>query len=60
MQMVFALSAMVGEWRTAADTLDLGHGRIKQCRPQTSDVLIEACAGPSTQPLWLPAGSQPC
>jgi predicted transposase YbfD/YdcC len=39
MQTVFALPPSVGEHRTAADTLDLGHGRIEQRGLQTSPVL---------------------
>lgn len=38
-QTVFALAPIVGEHRTAADTLDLGHGRIEQRGLQTSPVL---------------------
>ena len=37
---VFALPPMPGERRTAAETLDLGHGRIEQRRLRTSDVLM--------------------
>ena len=33
---VFALAPMAGEQRTAAETIDLGHGRIAQRRLQTS------------------------
>jgi predicted transposase YbfD/YdcC len=36
---VFALTPIAGERRTAAATLDLGHGRIEQRGLQTSDVL---------------------
>jgi predicted transposase YbfD/YdcC len=36
---VFALAPIAGERRTAAATLDLGHGRIEQRRLQTSNVL---------------------
>lgn len=36
---VFALTPVAGEQRTAAATLDLGHGRIEQRGLQTSDVL---------------------
>ena len=36
---VFALAPTAGERRTAAATLDLGHGRIEQRRLQTSNVL---------------------
>jgi predicted transposase YbfD/YdcC len=36
---VFALAPIAGEQRTAADTLDLGHGRIEQRGLQTSPVL---------------------
>jgi len=36
---VFALAPTAGEQRTAAATLDLGHGRIEQRRLQTSNVL---------------------
>jgi predicted transposase YbfD/YdcC len=36
---VFVLAPIAGERRTAAATLDLGHGRIEQRRLQTSDVL---------------------
>jgi predicted transposase YbfD/YdcC len=39
-QTVFALAPMVGERRTAAETLDLGHGRIEQRGLQTSPVLV--------------------
>ena len=39
-QTVFALPPMPGERRTAAETLDLGHGRIEQRELQTSDVLM--------------------
>jgi predicted transposase YbfD/YdcC len=35
----FALAPTTGEQRTAAATLDLGHGRIEQRRLQTSNVL---------------------
>jgi hypothetical protein len=38
-QTVLALSPVARERGTAADTLDIGHGRIKQRRLQTSDVL---------------------
>jgi predicted transposase YbfD/YdcC len=37
---VLALAPIAGEQRTAAATLDLGHGRIEQRRLQTSDVLV--------------------
>jgi predicted transposase YbfD/YdcC len=37
---VFALAPTAGEQRTAAATLDLGHGRIEQRRLQTSNVLV--------------------
>jgi hypothetical protein len=57
-QTVFAMSPMAGEWGTAADTLDLGHGPIKQRRLQTRDLLIGEYAGPDIQPLWRPAGLQ--
>src|SRR5262249_41793958 len=40
MQTVFALAPQVGERRTVAETLDLGHGRIEQRRLQTSPVLV--------------------
>lgn len=36
---VFALAPMVGEQRTAAATVDLGHGRIEQRWLQTSNIL---------------------
>ena len=36
---VFALAPIAGEQRTAAATLDLGHGRIEQRGLQSSDVL---------------------
>ena len=36
---VFALAPIVGEQRTAATTVDLGHGRIEQRGLQTSNVL---------------------
>ena len=39
-QTVFALAPQVGERRTVAETLDLGHGRIEQRRLQTSPVLV--------------------
>jgi predicted transposase YbfD/YdcC len=39
-QTVFALSPVAGEQRTAAATLDLGHGRIEQRGLQTSNVLM--------------------
>jgi predicted transposase YbfD/YdcC len=39
-QTVFALPPMPGERRTAAETLDLGHGRIEQRGLQTSNVLM--------------------
>jgi predicted transposase YbfD/YdcC len=39
-QTVFALPPIAGERRTAAVTLDLGHGRIEQRRLQTSNVLM--------------------
>jgi predicted transposase YbfD/YdcC len=38
-QTVFALAPMVGECRTAAETLELGHGRIEQRGLQPSPVL---------------------
>lgn len=38
-QTVFALAPIVGECRTVAATLDLGHGRIEQRGLQTSPVL---------------------
>jgi len=38
-QTVFALAPMAGERRTAAATVDLGHGRIEQRWLQTSNVL---------------------
>jgi predicted transposase YbfD/YdcC len=37
---VFALAPIAGEQRTAAATLDLGHGRIEQRWLQTSNVLV--------------------
>ena len=37
---VFALPPVAGERRTAAATLDLGHGRIEQREMQTSNVLM--------------------
>jgi predicted transposase YbfD/YdcC len=37
---VFALAPITGERRTAAATLDLGHGRIEQRWLQTSNVLL--------------------
>jgi predicted transposase YbfD/YdcC len=37
---VFALPPIAGEQRTAAATLDLGHGRIEQRGLQTSNVLV--------------------
>jgi len=40
MQTVFALAPIAGEQRTAAETLDLGHGRIEQRTLQTSTVLV--------------------
>src|SRR5262245_38703781 len=39
MQTVFALAPMVGEQRTTAATVDLGHGRIEQRGLQTSTIL---------------------
>jgi hypothetical protein len=39
MATVFALAPIAGEQRTAAATLDLGHGRIEQRGLQTSNVL---------------------
>src|SRR5499427_343044 len=39
-QTVFALPPIAGERRTAAATLDLGHGRIEQRGLQTSNVLM--------------------
>jgi predicted transposase YbfD/YdcC len=39
-QTVFALAPIAGEQRTAAETLDLGHGRIEQRGLQTSAVLV--------------------
>ena len=39
-QTVFALPSVAGERRTAAETLDLGHGRIEQRGLQTSNVLM--------------------
>ena len=38
-QTVFALAPMAGERRTAAATVDLGHGRIEQRGLQTSNIL---------------------
>ena len=38
-QTVFALAPMAGERRTAAATVDLGHGRIEQRWLQTSNIL---------------------
>jgi len=46
MQTVFALPPMAGEQRTAAETLDLGHGRIEQRWLQTSNVLRGYSAWP--------------
>ena len=43
---MFALPPMVGERRTAAATLDLGHGRIAQRGLQTSNVLVGDSAWP--------------
>ena len=40
MQTVFALAPIAGEQRTAAETLELGHGRIEQRPLQTSTVLV--------------------
>jgi predicted transposase YbfD/YdcC len=37
---VFALPPLAGETRTAAATVDSGHGRIEQRRLQTSDILV--------------------
>jgi len=37
---VFALPPQAGETRTAAETVDSGHGRIEQRRLQTSDILV--------------------
>jgi predicted transposase YbfD/YdcC len=37
---VFVLPPIVGERRTAAETVDGGHGRIEQRRLHTSDVLV--------------------
>jgi predicted transposase YbfD/YdcC len=45
-QTVFALPPMPGERRTAAETLDLGHGRIEQRWLQTSNVLMGYSAWP--------------
>ena len=39
-QTAFALPPLAGEQRTAAETLDLGHGRIEQRCLQTSNVLL--------------------
>jgi len=39
-QTVFALPPLAGERRTAAETLDLGHGRIEQRGLQTSNILM--------------------
>jgi predicted transposase YbfD/YdcC len=39
-QTVFALAPIAGEQRTAAETLELGHGRIEQRTLQTSTVLM--------------------
>jgi len=39
-QTVFALAPIAGEQRTAAETLELGHGRIEQRTLQTSTVLV--------------------
>jgi predicted transposase YbfD/YdcC len=39
-QTVFPLPPMAGEQRTAAETLDLGHGRSEQRTLQTSTVLV--------------------
>lgn len=46
MQTVFALAPLVGECRTAAATLDLGHGRIEQRGLQTSPVLAGSSQWP--------------
>ena len=46
MQTVFALAPIAGEQRTAADTLDLGHGRIEPRPLQTSTVLVGYSHGP--------------
>lgn len=40
MQPVFALAPLAGEPRTAAETLDFGHGRLEQRTLQTSPVLV--------------------
>jgi predicted transposase YbfD/YdcC len=40
LETVFALPPLPGERRTAAETLDLGHGRIEQRGLRTSDVLM--------------------
>ena len=46
METVFALPAVPGERRTAAATLDLGHGRIEPRGLRTSDVLRGYSDGP--------------
>jgi hypothetical protein len=43
---VFALPPMPGERHTAAETLDLGHGRIEQRGLRTSDMLMGDSAWP--------------
>jgi predicted transposase YbfD/YdcC len=51
---VFALAPIAGEQRTAAATLDLGHGRIEQRGLQTSNVLMGYSDWPGlTQVLQL-------
>jgi len=45
-QTVFALPPMAGAQRTAAETLDLGHGRMEQRWLQTSNVLQGYSAWP--------------
>lgn len=49
---VFALAPMVGEHRTAAATLDLGHGRIEQRGLQTSAVLAGSSQWPGLAPVF--------
>jgi predicted transposase YbfD/YdcC len=49
---VFALPPMPGERRTAAATLDLGHGRIEQRGLRTSDVLAGYSDWPGLAPVF--------
>ena len=49
---VFALAPIAGERRTAAATLDLGHGRIEQRGLQTSNALMGDSDWPGLTPVF--------